>query len=134
MTRSWLYSKQDMQKLREEGRIDQTTHGADPYFRQYLDEIVGFPVGSVWDDLEPLHGHGAARLEYPSKEPLELLESILKIALQVNDSDPHECVHRGTALVASLNSARQWIGIGHLTNLAAPQGMLTPVGGSVAAA
>ena len=132
VTRTWRYSKEDMQKLHEEGLIDQTTPGAEPYFRQYLDEVAGFPVGSVWDDLEPLHVHGEARLEYPSKEPLKLLGSILEIALQVNDADPGECGHRGTALVASLNAARQWIGIGHFTNVLAPQDTLVPVGESAA--
>ncbi len=132
VTRSWRYSKEDMQKLRVEGRIDQTTLGAEPYLRQYLDEVAGVPVGSVWDDLEPLHFHGEERLGYPSKEPLKLLESILEIALKVNDADPGERGHRGTALVASLNSARQWVGIAHFTNVLAHKDTLVPVGDSAA--
>ncbi len=134
VTRSWRYSKEDMQKLREEGRIDQTTLWPEPYFKQYLDEVAGSPVGSVWDDIEPLHGNGEERLGYPSKEPLKLLEKILEIAVQVNDADLGESGHRGTALVASLDSARQWIGIGHFTGALPCQDKLAPVGNSVAAA
>ncbi len=58
VTRSWRYSKEDMQKLHNEGRVDQTTLGAEPYFKQYLDEVAGSPLGSVWDDIEPLHVYG----------------------------------------------------------------------------
>jgi len=133
VTRNWRYSKEDMQKLREENRIDQTTLGAEPYFKLFLDEVAGFPVGTVWDDIEPLHGHGEERLRYPSKEPLKLLERILEIALHVNDADLGECRHRGTALVASLNSARQWIGIGHFTNILPHQEKLALGGDSAAA-
>jgi hypothetical protein len=133
VTRSWRYSKEDMQRLREEGRLDRTTLGAEPYFKLYLDEVAGFPVGSVWDDIEPLHGLGEERLEYPAKEPLKLLERILEIAVQVNDAGLGEHGHTGTALVASLDSAQQWIGIGHFTDLLPVQEELAPVGDSVAA-
>lgn len=136
VTRNWRYSEEDMQKLREEGRIDRSTLGTEPYFKQYLDEVAGFPVGSVWDDLKPLHVHGEERLGYPSKDPLQLLEKILEIALQVNDADFGEVGHSGTALVASLNSAQQWIGIGHFANVLPPQDRcqdkLAPVGDSAA--
>ena len=132
VTRSWRYSKDTMEKLREQGRIDQATLGVEPYFKLYLDEATGFPVGSAWDEINPLRVCEEVRLEYPSKEPLKLLESILEIALQVNDLGEGE--HNGTALVASLKSERQWIGIGHFTNVQSQRDKLEPVGATIAAA
>jgi len=134
VTRSWRYSKEAMQKLYAEGRIDQTTLRVDPYFKLYLDEVAGFPVGSAWDDIKPLHAHDEERLEYPSKEPLKLLERICEIAVEANDADPGEDGRLGTALVASLTSARQWIGIGHFSNALPRQDEMAPVGDSAAAA
>lgn len=129
VTRSWRYSKETMQKLLEEGRIDKTTlFGVDPYCKLYLDEVAGSPVGAAWENVKPLRIYSEERLEYPSREPLKLLEKIFKIA------DFGEVGHSGTALVASLNSERQWIGIGHFTNVSPNRDKLTPVGGSVAAA
>jgi adenine-specific DNA-methyltransferase len=131
---SWRYSKVNMQKLYKEGRIDQTKLGAKPHFKRYLDEIAGVPVGSVWDNIKPIQSHDEERFGYPTQEPLKLLERILEIALQVNDADLDACGGCGTALVAALDSGRQWIGIGHFTNVLPHQEKLGSVGDSAAAA
>ena len=117
VTGYWRYSKGDMQKLYQEGRIHQAKLGAQPSLKRYLDEIAGVPVGSVWDDIQPLHSYGEERLGYPNQEPLKLLERILEIALHANADDLDACEGCGTALVAALDSGRQWIGIGHFTNV-----------------
>ena len=134
VTRSWRYSKEDMQKLLERGRIIQERPGAEPNIKWYLDEVMGVPVGSVWDDIGPLHGHDEERLGYPTEEPLMLLEKVLEIALNANDDDLDECGCCGTAVVAALNTAQQRIGVGHFTDIRPRLDKLTPVGDSSAAA
>ena len=115
VTDSWRFSETDMQKLYREGRIHQTSIGTVPRFKRYLDEVAGVPVGLTWDDIPPLQRQGEERLGYFTQEPLKLLEKIVEIALQANDGDaPGGC---STALVAALESGRQWIGIGHFTNV-----------------
>jgi DNA modification methylase len=116
VTGCWRYSENDMQKLYAEGRIDQIKPGAEPHIKRYLSEIAGVPVGSVWDDIHPLQSYGEARLGYPTQEPLKLLERILEISSQPSDELDVGC-GRGTALVAALDSERQWIGVGHFTNV-----------------
>jgi DNA modification methylase len=116
VTGYWRYSKNDMRKLYEEGRIDQIKLGAEPHIKRYLSEIAGVPVGSVWDDIQPLQSYGEEHLGYPPQEPLKLLERLLELSSQPNDDLDVGC-GRGTALVAALDSGRQWIGVGHFTDV-----------------
>jgi DNA modification methylase len=117
VTGYWRFSKEDMQKLYGEGRIDQARPGAEPHFKRYLDEVAGVPVGSAWDDIQPLQSHGEERLEYPAQEPLKLLEKILEISSQTNNAALDAGRRGGTALVAALDSGQQLIGIGHFSNV-----------------
>ena len=134
VTRCWRYSREDMQKLLERGRITQEKPGVEPHIKWYLDEAVGVPVGPVWDDIEPLRHHGEERLGYPAQEPLELLEKVLEIVLQANDDDLDECGFCGMAVVAALNLKQQQIGIGHFTDILKRQGELVLAGDISAAA
>jgi len=117
VTGRWRFSEDDMQKLYEAGRIHQTNLGAEPHFKQYLDEVAGVPVGVAWDDIPLLRSQGDERLGTFNQEPLKLLEKIVEIAMQANDGDRNAPGGCSTALVAALDSGRQWIGIGHFTNV-----------------
>jgi DNA modification methylase len=109
--RYWRYSKENMQKLYEEGRIIQTKPGTVPAYKRYLDEGKGVPIGSVWDDIKPIQSHDEERLGYPTQKPLKLLERILEISSQPNDIVLDAFCGCGTALVAAQNLGRQWIGL-----------------------
>jgi adenine specific DNA methylase Mod len=109
--RYWRYSKENMEKLYREGRIVQTKPGTVPQYKRYLDEGKGVQLGSVWDDINPLHGSDAERLGYPTQKPLKLLERILKIGSNENDIVLDAFCGCGTALVAAQKLKRQWIGI-----------------------
>ena len=112
VTRYWRYSKENMQKLYDEGRIVQTSSGAVPAYKRYLDEGKGVPLGSVWDDIGPVQGvAGGERVGFPTQKPLKLLERIVEISSQPDDIVLDAFCGCGTALVAAQNSGRQWIGI-----------------------
>ena len=111
VTRYWRYSHEHMKELYEQGLIVQTKPGAVPRFKRYLDEGLGVPVGSVWDDINPIQSQDAERLGYPTQKPLKLLERILEISSQPNDIVLDAFCGCGTALVAAQNLGRQWIGI-----------------------
>jgi len=117
VTGYWRLSKDDMQQLYAAGRIHQTMHGAEPHFKRYLDEIVGVPIGLVWNDIPPLQSYDAERLASPTQEPLEVLERMFEIFSQPNNAARDASSGCGTALVAAFGSKRQWIGIGHFTNV-----------------
>lgn len=111
VTRYWRYSEENMKKLYDEGRIVQTKPGRVPQYKRYLDEGKGTPVGTVWDDILPLHGSGGEGLGYPTQKPLKLMERVLEISSNPNDIVLDAFCGCGTALVAAQNLGRQWIGI-----------------------
>jgi len=111
VTRYWRYSKENMEKLYKEGRIIQTNPGRVPQYKRYLDEGMGNPLGTVWDDILPIHGSNTEGLGYPTQKPLKLLERILEMSSKPNDIVLDAFCGCGTALVAAENLGRQWIGI-----------------------
>jgi DNA modification methylase len=111
VTRYWRFSREKMEELYKAGIIVQTKPGAVPAQKRYLDEAKGVPLGSVWDDINPLHAADAERLGYPTQKPLKLLERILEISSRPNDIVLDAFCGCGTALVAAQNLGRQWIGI-----------------------
>jgi DNA modification methylase len=111
VTRYWRYSKENMEELYKQGRIVQTKPGTVPSYKRYLDEGKGVPLGSVWDDINPIHSSDTERLGYPTQKPLKLLERILEISSEPNDIVLDAFCGCGTALVAAQNLKRQWIGI-----------------------
>jgi len=111
VTRYWRYSKENMQKLYEEGRVIQTKPGSVPRLKRYLDEGKGVPLGSVWDDIGPVQGGAAERVGYPTQKPLKLLKRILEISTRKGDVILDAFCGCGTAIEAAENSGRDWIGI-----------------------
>jgi DNA modification methylase len=111
VTRYWRYSKENMEELYKQGRIIQTKPGTVPSYKRYLDEGKGVPLGSVWDDINPIHSSDAERLGYPTQKPLKLLERFLEISSEQNGIVLDAFCGCGTALVAAQKSGRQWIGI-----------------------
>jgi hypothetical protein len=109
VTRYWRFSKERMQELYEKGEIVQTKPGAVPRQKRYLDEGKGTPVGTVWDDINPVQGDES--LGYPTQKPYKLLERVLEISSKPNDIVLDAFCGCGTALVAAENLKRQWIGI-----------------------
>ena len=109
--RYWRFSKENMEKLNQEGRIVQTKPGAVPAYKRYLDEGKGVPLSSIWDDIGPLQGSSKESLGYPTQKPLKLLERILEISSEPNDIVLDAFCGCGTALVAAQKLKRQWIGI-----------------------
>jgi DNA modification methylase len=109
--RYWRFSKEKMEELFKQGLIVQTKPGAVPRQKRYLDEGMGVPVGTVWDDIGPVQGVGSETLGYPTQKPLKLLDRIIKLSTNENDIVLDAFCGCGTALVAAENLKRQWIGI-----------------------
>jgi len=109
VTRYWRFSKKHMQELFDKGEIVQTRPGAVPRQKRYLDMGKGNPVGTVWDDINPVQGEES--LGYPTQKPRLLLERLLEISSRPNDIVLDAFCGCGTALVAAENLGRQWIGI-----------------------
>lgn len=109
--RYWRYSKEKMEELHRQGRIEFRPTGKVPRLKRYLDEAKGMPVQSIWSDIRPLINFGKEGLGYPTQKPLALLDRILQSSSNENDIVLDAFCGCGTALVAAEKLKRQWIGI-----------------------
>jgi site-specific DNA-methyltransferase (adenine-specific) len=106
--RVWRWTKKRMQEGYETGIVVQSSPGAVPRQKRYLDEQEGRPIDSVWMDILPISSHAKERLGYPTQKPLE---RILEISSNPNDVVLGAFCGCGTTLVAAQTLNRQWIGI-----------------------
>ena len=107
----WRFSEEKMRGLIAEGRVAIPPKGKTPRYKRYLDEVKGLPVGSVWDDINPINSQAKESLGYPTQKPYVLLERIVQASSNPNDIVLDAFCGCGTALVAAENLGRQWIGI-----------------------
>ena len=111
VTRYWRYSKEKMQELIKQGMVVQSSLGAVPRRKQYLDAGRGVPVQSLWDDISALHSQAAERLGYPTQKPQALLERIIEASSNRGDVVLDPFCGCGTTIHAAQKLGRQWIGI-----------------------
>ena len=117
VTRYWRYSQERMQELMDEGRIVQTSPGAVPRYKRYLDEMPGVPLQDVWTDIGPIGSRARERLGYPTQKPEALLERIIRASSNEGDVVLDPFCGCGTAVAAAHKLGRQWLGI-DITHLA----------------
>lgn len=108
----WAISKEKMEQWDKEGRL---------YFpkskdgriqrKRFLDELKGFPVQNLWDDIQMLSSQSSERLGYPTQKPVALLERIIKTATDEEDIVLDPFCGCGTTLIAAQRLRRKWIGI-----------------------
>jgi DNA modification methylase len=107
----WRYTQEKMEELIREGRVAIPRGGTVPRFKRYLDESKGLPVGSVWDDINPINSQAKESLGYPTQKPLPLLERIILTSSDKGDVVLDASCGCGTALVGAQSLGRLWIGI-----------------------
>lgn len=117
VTKYWRYSRENMQRLYEEGRIVQTAPGRVPRYKRYLDEMPGIPLQDVWTDIPAINSQAAERLGYPTQKPVALLERILSSSSKPGDLVLDPFAGCGTTIEAAEKLGRRWIGI-DITHLA----------------
>ncbi len=117
VTRYWRYSREQMDRLIDEGRVIQTTSGAVPRYKRYLDEMPGVPLQDLWTDIKPIGSRARERLGYPTQKPQALLERIITSSSNPGDVILDPFCGCGTAVAAAEKLRRRWLGI-DVTHLA----------------
>ncbi len=115
VTRYWRFTKANMQKMYERGEIVQTSPGAVPRHKRYLDEAPGVSLQNSWDDVFPTAQ--SESLGYPTQKPLRLLNRIIETSSNPGDVVLDPFCGCGTAVHAAQALKRNWIGI-DITHLA----------------
>lgn len=116
VSRYWRYSKERMERMIEEGLIVQTSPGAVPQMKRYLDAGKGIPAQDIWTDIQ-LNNRAKEKLGYPTQKPVALLERILSASSNPGDTVLDPFCGCGTTVHAAQKLGRQWIGI-DVTHLA----------------
>ena len=114
--RYWAYSKENLRRFAEEGRLRHTFDGM-PEYKRFLDEMAGVPLQDIWTDVQPLTAGTAERLGYPTQKPTALLERILTTSSNEGDVVLDPFCGCGTTIHAAERLHRRWIGI-DVTSLA----------------
>jgi DNA modification methylase len=109
--RYWRYSKSRMQELIDQGLVVQSRPGAVPHRKYYLDEGLGVPIQSLWDDINSLQAASNERLGYPTQKPIALLERVVSTSSNPGDVVLDPFCGCGTATIAAQSLGRRWIGI-----------------------
>jgi len=108
----WAISREKMEQLDAEGKLyfPKSQEGR-IQLKRYLDEMSGVPIGTVWDDIQPIQSQAAERLGYPTQKPLALLERIIQVSSNPGDIVLDPFCGCGTAIAAAQKLGRKWIGI-----------------------
>jgi len=107
--RHWAYSREHLDQMLAEGRIEFRRTGM-PVYKRYLDEQPGVPLQDVWTDVR-LTSADKERLGYPTQKPEALLERIIKASSNEGDVVLDPFCGCGTAIAVAQRLKRRWIGI-----------------------
>jgi len=107
--RAWRYRKEEMQRLDDEGRIFYTENGM-PRYKQYLDEMPGVPLSTLWTDVKFIDSWGNESLNYPTQKSEALLDRIIQSASNEGDLVADFFCGSGTTLAVAEKLGRKWIG------------------------
>lgn len=80
--RQWYFSREKMEKLHTDGRLEYNSKGI-PRIKRYVDEMQGIPVRDTWDDIPSIQS--GEKLKYATQKPISLLERIIALYSEEND-------------------------------------------------
>ncbi|TYR36067.1 site-specific DNA-methyltransferase [Mesorhizobium microcysteis] len=107
--RHWAWGQQRIDEGLKSGKIVFARTGQ-PNIKQYLDEMDGTVVQSIWDDIPPVNPVSAELLGYATQKPEALLERIINCATSEGDLVVDFFCGSGTTLAVAEKLGRRWIG------------------------
>lgn len=108
MSKPWRYSKDSLEKLDKENRLYWTKNG-EPRFKQFLDEMPGMPIQSMWTDTKFLDSWSPEDTGYSTQKPEALLERIIKASSNEGDLVADFFCGSGTTAAVAEKLGRKWI-------------------------
>lgn len=107
----WLYSKQRMEKLREENRLVMPKKPSGRIYRKiYVEEYKGQLIQNIWNDIPIVNPMAKERLDYPTQKPEALLQRIIKTSSNEGDIVADFFVGSGTTCAVAEKLGRKWMG------------------------
>ena len=97
--------------LDDMGRIYWPSNGEMPRYKRFLDEMLGTPIDTIWDDIKSISAHAKERMGYATQKPVDLMERIIEASSNPGDIVLDPFCGCATTLEAAHSLGRQWIGI-----------------------
>ncbi len=107
-TRLWRCPITTMERYKAEDRLTYTGKGLVRY-KQYLEEMPGLPVQSIWDSFTKIHHLADERVDYPTQKPEALLDRIISTSSDPGDLVADFFVGSGTTAAVAEKLGRRWI-------------------------
>ena len=101
----WWISKEKMQKLHNDNRLEYNSDGI-PRIKRYFHEMNGIPFKDVWSDIHSIQGN--EKLDYATQKPVKLLERLLDLYTNEGDYCLDIFAGSGTTGRACLNKNRNY--------------------------
>jgi DNA modification methylase len=104
--KQWYVTKEKMEKLHSENRLEYNKSGM-PRIKRFLDEMEGIPLRDIWCDINNVQS--GEKINYATQKPVKLVERIVKLYTADNDVCLDIFAGSGTLGRACINESRQYI-------------------------
>jgi len=104
--KQWYVTKDKMQKLHDENRLEYNKDGL-PRIKRFLDEMEGVPLRDIWCDINNVQS--GEKINYATQKPVKLIERIVKLYTNENDVCLDIFAGSGTLGRACINTKRKYI-------------------------
>lgn len=105
-TKQWHVSRETMQELHDDNRLEYNASGI-PRIKRYVDEMEGIPVRDTWDDISSIQN--GEKTKYATQKPVKLLERILALYSEEGDVCLDPFAGSGTLGRACKNLGRTYL-------------------------
>ena len=103
----WYVSKERMQKLHDDDKLEYSSNSGIPRVKKYLDELDGIPIKDVWSDVKQIQGN--EKLDYATQKPVALLNRIISMFSNEGSIVLDPCAGSGTVGRSCILTNRKYI-------------------------
>jgi hypothetical protein len=109
VTKYWRYSRERIEQLYQENRLEQSKSGGDWRYKRYLDEMPGVPMQDLWLGISAIQSASADGTGYATQKPEKLLERVIKLTSNEGDLVADFFCGSGTTAAVAEKLGRKWI-------------------------
>ena len=103
----WHVSKERMQMLHDDNRLEYSPNTGIPRVKKYFDEMDGIPVKDVWSDIKQIQG--IEKLDYATQKPISLLNRIVRMFSNEQSTILDPCAGSGSLGRSAIVTKRNYI-------------------------
>tara|TARA_A100000172_G_scaffold29520_1_gene17508 strand:+ start:1962 stop:2945 length:984 start_codon:yes stop_codon:yes gene_type:complete len=103
----WHVSRERMEMLHNDNRLEYSSNTGIPRVKKYLDEMDGIPIKDVWTDIKQIQG--IEKLDYATQKPVALLNRIVNMFSNEGSTVLDPCAGSGTVGRSAILTGRNYI-------------------------